>query len=692
MKMNLLGASLAIMLAWPAVQPGAAQFAPAQAGIENMQPIRIGGMLAGSAIWQDYQRRFVHQDGRVIDTGNGYASHSEGQGYGMLIAVAAADRPAFERIWSWTRKNLFVRKDGLAAWKWIGGAIGVADHNNATDGDLLVAWALAEAADLWEDPAYLSSARTIAGDIFGNAVRADARLGPVLMPAVNGFSERDRLDGPVVNLSYWIFPALLRMRQISPEHDWNRLAQTGLTLLETARFGPTQLPTDWISLASGQPAPASGFRKVFGYNSIRIPLYLYWSGAENSALMQSFATASQESMSGTPLERQSENTATGKLDEQGFRSVVALARCTAWGTPYPLDFYHIAEPQNYYPATLGILSLMAAASAESRCLDRNAMTGIAAAGWHPQAGTLPHATPEPSKAGIREVQLQAAIRDPGGMALARREAIAAGPGNFEDSFAILKILLAGLAPLFSFSIGYALHSLMPSNKRNILMQRAFANKAASDSTSRTVSVPRILPQNPFDDGSPAKMLEMQLENAAEACARLSRTIGIAYFEFASLVGNGSSQEVVAATNSMADLAKDMRNLLRSTDHVAVLDNCTIVACITLLSNATDLRNISARLQNVAIRSGHSTAMLVPGCAVYPIDGYGGAELIASAKSNFLAANPTNAASVPFIAAATPVAAKCRTGARQNSGGSKKRCPLRSPGATALMAKMPGAPA
>ncbi len=36
----------------------------------------------------------------------------------MLMAEAAEDRDSFNRIWQWTKANLFVRDDGLAAWRW----------------------------------------------------------------------------------------------------------------------------------------------------------------------------------------------------------------------------------------------------------------------------------------------------------------------------------------------------------------------------------------------------------------------------------------------------------------------------------------------------------------------------------------------------------------------------------------------
>jgi len=82
------------------------------------QPVVIGAVLTDKTIWESYKRRFVADDGRVMTRVTAALVISEGQGYGMLIAVAAADRLSFDKIWKWTRINLITRGDHLAAWKW----------------------------------------------------------------------------------------------------------------------------------------------------------------------------------------------------------------------------------------------------------------------------------------------------------------------------------------------------------------------------------------------------------------------------------------------------------------------------------------------------------------------------------------------------------------------------------------------
>lgn len=62
------------------------------------------------------------EDGRVVRRDQGGDTVSEGQAYGMLIAVAVGDEKTFDQIWSWTKKNL-VRDDGLLAWRWDEGRV-----------------------------------------------------------------------------------------------------------------------------------------------------------------------------------------------------------------------------------------------------------------------------------------------------------------------------------------------------------------------------------------------------------------------------------------------------------------------------------------------------------------------------------------------------------------------------------------
>lgn len=228
-----------------------------------------------SGEWQQFLQRHTDADGRVIDNG---ASHSEGQGFGMLLAAHFGDRDAFERFWGWTRRNLMVREDGLLAWRWTPQA-GIADRNNATDGDLLVAWALARAAAQWSSDDYRAASASLARAVREKLTRPSAH-GPLLLPGAAGFEH----DGVLVlNLSYWVFPALQELARVDPAPAWPALVESGERLLAEARFGRWGLPPDWLRYG-GKLAPAEGRPPRFGFDAVRVPLYLMWMAAPESAL------------------------------------------------------------------------------------------------------------------------------------------------------------------------------------------------------------------------------------------------------------------------------------------------------------------------------------------------------------------------------------------------------------------------
>lgn len=111
--------------------------------------------------WECFRERFIAPEGRVVDSGNQGISHSEGQGVGMLAAAQFNDRVTFDRLSSWTRRTLRRSSDHLHSWRYRPEAeIPVDDPNNATDGDLLIAFALLRGADRWDDPTLRAEGRT----------------------------------------------------------------------------------------------------------------------------------------------------------------------------------------------------------------------------------------------------------------------------------------------------------------------------------------------------------------------------------------------------------------------------------------------------------------------------------------------------------------------------------------------------
>jgi endoglucanase len=318
--------------------------------------------------WRMYVKRFISPEGRVIDGANGDISHSEGQGYAMLIAARLKDRATFDRLWAWSSANLFVRDDQLAAWVWDPQTSPhVRDFDDASDGNILIAWALFEAGLQWAVDDYLSVARKIAGSV-GQLDTEPSRHGLVLLPGSSGFRLRDRPDGPIVNLSYWVFPAFRHLKHAAPAVDWEQIITSGLSIIAAARFGNDKMPTDWISLADETTAAARGFPSVFGYDAVRIPLYLAWGRPNDRSALEVFAPLLTSARIRSPSVIDSRTgRAQEPFKENGYKSIPALLKCALHGTPFSREFYDV-QPELYYPTTLHILALLAAQDSYPLCL------------------------------------------------------------------------------------------------------------------------------------------------------------------------------------------------------------------------------------------------------------------------------------------------------------------------------------
>jgi endo-1,4-beta-D-glucanase Y len=239
-------------------------------------------------VWNQFRSRFMAPEGRIVDTGNQNISHSEGQSYGMMLAVSANDRANFDRLWNWTRRNLRRPRDHLSAWRWKPNTQQpVEDLNNATDGDLMIAWALLKAADAWNVPEYREQAVAIGRDILRLVVRSTGGM-TVLLPGARGFERRESVT---INPSYYCFPAIRALAGAVPDPAWVRIAADGLQILRAARFGRWNLPPDWLTLSRGDRRLSlpDNWAPRFSYDAVRVPLFLGWAGLGQEPAVQSAA-------------------------------------------------------------------------------------------------------------------------------------------------------------------------------------------------------------------------------------------------------------------------------------------------------------------------------------------------------------------------------------------------------------------
>ena len=114
---------------------------------------------------QEFLDEYVEPDGRVVRRDEGGDVVSEGQAYGMLIAVAVGDEARFRSIWEWTKTHLR-RADGLLAWRWADDK--VADVNSAADADLDAARSLVLAGRRFNAPELTKDGRRLGAAILDN--------------------------------------------------------------------------------------------------------------------------------------------------------------------------------------------------------------------------------------------------------------------------------------------------------------------------------------------------------------------------------------------------------------------------------------------------------------------------------------------------------------------------------------------
>jgi len=319
-------------------------------GLALAAPAQASTTLAG---WDDWKATYVAPDGRVADTGQRNISHSEGQGFGMVLATAANDRAAFDRIWLWTQANLGTRTDGLFAWRWEPGR-GVTDTNTAADGDLFIAWGLQRAAERFGYAPYKDKAAAIAKAIREKMVQDGTPWGTVLLPGVDGFKTA---QGLVVNLSYWVFPAFDALNKVDAHPQWEALTRSGLRLTEIARFGRWGLPPDWLLLVNPlQPDPNRPAR--YGYDAARIPLYLHWASRAETNKTDGFIRFWTHFKCDAFLPGWT-NVDDNSIDSYGAEPGIAAIRTLVMTGKPPASRLPMSA-QSYYSATLNMLVQVAA--------------------------------------------------------------------------------------------------------------------------------------------------------------------------------------------------------------------------------------------------------------------------------------------------------------------------------------------
>lgn len=189
---------------------------------------------------QAFLGSWVDPDGRVVRRDQGGDSVSEGQAYGMLLAVAAGDRARFDQIWTWTRTHL-QQPNSLLAWRWTNGA--VTDDQSAADADLDAIWALSLAGVRFGEPAHSAAARTMAAAVLAQET-VNTSAGRLL--AAGPWA---RTSPATVNPSYLVAGTAAALARSTGDDGWNSLV-AATRALDAGLLRSHQLPPDWVTVAA----------------------------------------------------------------------------------------------------------------------------------------------------------------------------------------------------------------------------------------------------------------------------------------------------------------------------------------------------------------------------------------------------------------------------------------------------------
>lgn len=209
-------------------------------GGDGAAPRALGasaGRSRGSEPAERFFHSYVDRSGRVVRHDQGGDTVSEGQAYGMLLAVALGDRARFDAVWTWTRENL-QREDGLLSWKWANGK--VVDSEPATDADLDAARALVMAGRHFGDAALTEEGKRMGSAILDHET---AEIGGELVLLPGPWAARDRFFNP----SYVSPCSYQDLEEATGDPRWGRLAESSHRLVG-ATLASGGLPPDWARL------------------------------------------------------------------------------------------------------------------------------------------------------------------------------------------------------------------------------------------------------------------------------------------------------------------------------------------------------------------------------------------------------------------------------------------------------------
>ncbi|MFH0887233.1 MAG: glycosyl hydrolase family 8 [bacterium] len=255
---------------------------PSAASLPGAQFTQMQADAKMAEAWAIFKAELVTSDGAVVHT-DANDVVSEGQSYGMMLAVQNNDQATFDKIWNWTRTYMQASQpQGLFAWKCsLDGT--VLDQDYAPDAEEMIAMALFFASHRWGDKAspynYSAQARVILSRMLTQANPSDAPI------TSDNYIKFTATESNWFNPSYCM-PAFHRLFALyTNETRWNSVASNSYVLINnclksgygntTNGLVPDYCKKDGSLLSSGT---------TFGYDAMRTPYFValdqVWFGAD----------------------------------------------------------------------------------------------------------------------------------------------------------------------------------------------------------------------------------------------------------------------------------------------------------------------------------------------------------------------------------------------------------------------------
>jgi len=206
-----------------------------------------------------FLNRYVDDSGRVVRRDQGDDTVSEGQAYGLLLAVAVDDHKMFDLIWRWTHDHL-QRRDKLFSWHWDSR---VTDPQSASDADLDTARALVLAARTFDDPELSREGVEVGKSVLDRStVMVSGHR--ILLPGPWA-----KKDPPIrFNASYVSPVATQQLYEASADRRWRELERGSRWLVR--RLSAGGVPPDWAEV--GRDGSVRPDRPGSGWDADRVPI------------------------------------------------------------------------------------------------------------------------------------------------------------------------------------------------------------------------------------------------------------------------------------------------------------------------------------------------------------------------------------------------------------------------------------